>query len=209
MNDVGFKSIVDPYKTHQIKKMTIAAASGALSYAALTGLHLPQTLEVLAGIAGMCSFLYLLLEGFIKSFGMSCVRLKNHKSLKAKGILDDAMAELENAVCFHVDKQCFAVTQKYLCLPHGVILELDQIAWLYSKTQVVRWFYIPVIKISSCQIKLLDGINILAFFGKMKDTQAFNRLLVVLRSKIPELLIGYTAENRQKYQYLCAKHKDN
>jgi len=68
---------------------------------------------------------------------------------------------------------------------------------------------IPVMKIRWCKVSLLDGTDVLAFYGKVKDNQAFSNLLVALKARIPHLLLGYSAENQRLYQALVAAHKSN
>jgi len=60
-----------------------------------------------------------------------------------------------------------------------------------------------------CKVALLDGRYTLAFYGNVKDKQAFGTLLSSLKGKIPHLLLGYSTENQSIYQALVAARKSN
>ena len=200
MKTVDYKSLATQYRVRQIKKLFTAAVVMIVMFFAASVIPV-------AGLAAMIAFIYLLMES-IKAVILSLVRRKGNKVLKNKGLWNDAMTAMENAVHIQVDKQCFAVTDKYLFLPYGMILELNRIAWVYMQIQTTRFFYIPVMKMNICQFKLLDETTALAFYGKVKDMEAFKKLLLVLKLQIPELLIGYTGENQKMYQKMVAEHKN-
>ena len=194
-----YNKIIAPYKERQKKRLSCAAVAMVL------GLLLSAT--GIGFIVFVAAMVYLALEA-VRTSTLSQLQNKSIKQLKRGGVLDSIMDSLQHATTMQVDGLIYAWTDKYLCLPHGVILPLADIAWIFPFEQTIRMM-IPVCKLHWCKIQLLDGSDTLAFYGTVKDKQAFNALLVGLKSVIPHLLIGYNAENQKLYHAMVNAAKQD
>ena len=202
----SYKALVKQYKIRQIMKLFAALVVNVVMFSIVSVLSAQGVIAFMAGLTAFIAFFYFIIES-VKSLGMLYVRAKGNKALKNKGLWDDAVTAMENAMYIQVDKQRFAMTDKYLCLPYGMILELNRIAWVYMQIQRIGYFYIPIMKMSICQFRLLDETSAVGFYGKVRDMEAFKKLLLGLKLHIPELLIGYSGENQKMYQKMVAEHK--
>lgn len=196
MKQQHYNKIIASYKERQKKRLLYSAA------AMILGLLLFAT--GIGFIIFIAAMIYFVVEA-IRTSTLSQFRNKSLKKLQQQGVLDHIMDSLQHATTMQVDGVTYAWTDKYLCLPHGVILPLADIAWIFPFVKSLRYMMIPVAKLHWCKIHLLDGSETLAFYGKVKDKQAFNALLVGLKGVIPHLLIGYTPENQKLYHAMTAK----
>lgn len=201
----AYKEIVAPYKKQQVMKvlLPVLVMAASFCFAAVV----PEDINFVFGLAGTAAFLYAMMTGF-KALTLMFVRRKSHRALKKLNLLERAMADLEHAARFQVDEHCFGLTEKYLCLPHGVILQVEKLAWVYTQATRMRYMYvIPLGTVRTCQVKTVDGKETAMFYGKVKNDQAFKALLVRLLQYNPRLLIGHTAENQQRYAQRVAMYK--
>lgn len=205
MNTTGYRAIVRPYRVTQSRKLLIAAAITVASMAGLSAFSSVDFLMTLMGIVMLVSFCYLMVEGLSKTLGFMALRSQNHKQLRKNGLFNEAMRELETATVIQIDHRSFAVTDNYLCLPHGVILEKSKIAWIYPEERTVRYFGIPLKKFRNLMINLSDGTNVFASYGKIKDTQKLSDLISLLKESTSHLLFGNTEENYILYQLMTQK----
>ena len=197
MKHLYYEVLIAPYKERQRKRMLIALA------VMVAGFLLVAT--VIGGIVGLAAWIYLMLE-MVKTFALFSVRKKSLAHLEKQGKKQQVMDSLQFATRMELDGVTYAWTDEYLCLPHGVILPLNAIAWIYLFTQKVSYMMIPIMKMNSCKVRLIDGKESLVFYGKAKNKQAFAELLSALQSKIPHLLIGNTPENQAKYKEMVAAY---
>lgn len=197
MNQQYYDALIAPYKNRQKKRLLCSAGLMVL------GLALSAT--GVGAVVCVVAMIYLMLE-LTRTLSLVSVRNKCLKKLSAEGSLNQIMDSLRYAKKMQVDGMTFAWTDEYLCLPHGVLLPLAQIAWLFPFTHTIRYMMIPVIRSHSCKIYLLDGTFALGFYGKVKDTVAFEALLVELKKVVPQLLIGHSEANQQIYQAMVAAY---
>ena len=160
----------------------------------------------IGGIAGLAAMLYLMMEG-AKTCGMKLMRNKSLKMLKNSGKLKEAMESLANGKTQQLDGLTFAWSHDYFCTGYGAIYETQQIVWMFPFTQTIRYFFIPVVRNHWCKMLMTDGTERIAFYGKAKDKEAFEKLLRGLRMENPQLLIGHTQENMDRYQLRQALSK--
>lgn len=191
MNTNAYDALRAPYKSATLRKLGIAAAAMVLGMALLvTGIGL---------IIALAAFFYLMMEG-VRSITLSSLRKQSIKALKASGCLEEAMSDAEHAVKMTVDEKCFAVSDKYFYLPHGAVYPIADVLWIYPFRQTVRYLFIPIARLNWFNICLTKNRRILAFYGKVKNIEAFSSLMKLVFDRQPKLLFGYNAENEARYK---------
>ena len=192
MNTDAYEKLTAPYQERQKKRLLIAAGVMVLGFVlAATGI---------GAIAGIAAMIYLMMEG-IRTWTCRSHAKKSIKALQKAGVFDRAMGGAADANVCRIDELSYAWNDEYLYLPYGAVYPLKDVAWIYPYTHnmVVLLF---TISINACQLFLADGTQSLLFYGKAKDQEAFRKLLAGLKQTKPELLLGYSDENKQLYQQI-------
>lgn len=194
-----YDALIAPYKERQKKRILISAAVMVVGFLlAASGI---------GAVIGIVALVYAMMETG-RTASLSYVRKKSLEKLEKQGKRQQVMDSLQFAKKMELDGLTYAWTDEYLCLPHGVLLPLQHIAWVFHFTHRVTYMMIPVMKMNSCKACLLDGTDALVFYGKAKDKQAFDALLSNLKNSIPHLLIGHTPENQEKYKEMVVAYRN-
>lgn len=198
MNTQIYDDIVASYKKRQQMKLLISFGAMVLGFLlSATGV---------GAIVGIAAMIYLMIEA-VRTFGTANVRKTSMKELQSKGLHDAAMLALQQAERQQMDGLTYAWTSEFFCTGYGAIFSMQKIAWIYPFTHTVRYMMIPIVRQHWCKILMLDGTERLAFYGKVKDQSAFERMLKGMRSVNPELQIGHTPENVELYKQRVMLYK--
>lgn len=192
MNTDAYEKMIVPYKERQKKRLLTAAGVMVLGFVlAATGI---------GAIAGIAAMIYLIMEG-IRTYTCKSHERKSLKALQKAGVFDRAMGGAAGASTCQIDGLPYAWNEEFLYLPYGAVYPLKDVAWIYpyAHNMVILLF---TITINACQLFLADGTQSLLFHGKAKDQEAFRQLLAGLKQTKPELLLGYSEENKQQYQQI-------
>ena len=198
MNTQAYETFVSSYKSRQ--KTRLLASAGAM----LLGFLLAATgIGIIVALVAMVFFVVYAVRGSV---------LKSHakKSLKVlhkAGQYEHAMEAIQQVSSCQIDEQTYAWNDEYFYLPYGAVYPLKKMAWIHLFSQTVSYMFIIRFTANACKLFLNDGTETLLFYGKAKDQEAFKKLLIALKEKNPDLLLGYNAENQQLYNQIKAANK--
>ncbi len=192
MNTDAYEKLIAPYKERQRKRLLTAAGVMVLGFVlAVTGI---------GAIAGIAAMIYLMMEG-IRTYTCNSHARQSIKALQRAGVYDRAMGGAAGAASCQIDGLPYAWNEDYLYLPYGAVYPMKDVAWIYPYAHSVT-FLLFTITLNACQLFLTDGTQSLVFHGRAKDQEAFKQLLAGLLQVKPQLLLGYSEENKQLYQQI-------
>ena len=206
MKNENYRQLTAPYSTNQICRLLVPAALMVGGFMLAQLLTADHAVGLLAGLVAMAAFFIVTMQ-CVKMFCIAVVRGKNHRSLKKAGLLDRALDSMGQMETFQADHFRFGMNDEFLVLPYGGILRMDQIAWFFLQENKVRYFGIPISNSKSGMIRTLDGGSTIAFYGKPRDIAAFQKMLLELKLRVPQMLIGHTAQNVQAYNAMVQANK--
>lgn len=198
MNTQAYETFVSNYKSQQKTRLLISAGAMVLGFLlAATGIG------IIVAIAAMVFLVVYAVRGSV---------LKSHtkKSLKIlhkAGQYEHAMDAISQVTSCQIDEQTYAWNDEYFYLPYGAVYPIKKLAWIHLFAQKVSYMFIFRFTFNACKLFLTDGTETLLFYGKAKDQEAFKQLLISLKEKNPELMLGYNAENQQLYNQMKAANK--
>lgn len=122
-----------------------------------------------------------------------CVR-----NLEARGLLDAAAAELESGEYEKVGKDCGRLSRKFFFGKNsGMVLPYTDIQWIYRQN-VKRYFITLNVNLIVSTLELNQKI-LLSYNGKNRDEE-LNKVFMAVAQNNPNVLLGYTSENRKAYK---------
>lgn len=122
-----------------------------------------------------------------------CVR-----NLEARGLLDAAAAELESGEYEKVGKDCGRLSRKFFFGKNsGMVLPYTDIQWIYRQN-VKRYFITLNVNLIVSTLELNQKI-LLSYNGKNRDEE-LNKVFMAVAQNNPNVLLGYSAENRNAYK---------
>ena len=198
MQSEVYEALVKRWKKKQYAHMTACALIAVL------GILLAAT--VIGPIASMVCFCILLLA-IMRMISQNAVRRKTLKEWETQDKLADVYHTVETAQPIEMDGLTYFCTGDYFVTGYGAVYPMRQIAWIFQFTHKVNFLFLTMARQRWCKLMLLDGTERLAFWGKPKDTAAFENLLQSMRRANPNLLVGFSNENAALYAARCEIHK--
>lgn len=120
------------------------------------------------------------------------------KSLESRGLLEKAAEEMDSPDVLMIGKRKAILTEHFLFgRKMGVALPYEDVLWCYKRR--MRYNMIQIIDtlvVSTASVKNLTAINM----GGMDRKNALEAAVAKMLQANPQLLVGYTKENRKAYK---------
>lgn len=119
-------------------------------------------------------------------------------SLEERGLLDAAAADLESEACQKVGKDCARLGRQFFFgKKSGMVLPYGDIQWLYRQN-VKRNFITVAVNLIVSTNKLNQKV-MLTYNGGNRDEE-LNKVFMAVAQNNPNVLLGYSSENRNAYK---------
>ena len=120
------------------------------------------------------------------------------KALESRGLLEKAAEEMDSPDVLIIGKRKAILTEHFLFgRKMGVVLPYEDILWCYKRR--MRYNLIQIIDtlvVSTASVKDLTAINM----GGMDRKNGLETAVAKMLQANPQLLVGYTKENRKAYK---------
>jgi hypothetical protein len=121
------------------------------------------------------------------------------KALERENLLDQAANELENPEIEKIGKDCGRLSRRFLYgKGTGAVIPYSDIQWIYRR-EVKRYAVITVNVQLVVATNKINEMVVLNFSGKNKDEE-FMKIYATVAQQNPEVLVGFTGENKRQYQ---------
>ena len=118
--------------------------------------------------------------------------------LEERGLVDMAAAELESGEYEQVGKDCARLTRQFFFGKNsGMVLPYGDIQWLYRQN-VKRNFVTVNVNLIVSTNKLNQKV-MLSYNGRNRDEE-LNKVFMTVAERNPNVLLGYSSENRKAYK---------
>jgi hypothetical protein len=118
--------------------------------------------------------------------------------LEERGLVDMAAAELESGEYEQVGKDCARLTRQFFFGKNsGMVLPYGDIQWLYRQN-VKRNFVTVNVNLIVSTNKLNQKV-MMSYNGRNRDEE-LNKVFMTVAERNPNVLLGYSSENRKAYK---------
>lgn len=154
----------------------------------------------IAGLAAVIGVIYTMFRA-IMLLGLILQAKRAQKRIRGCGLWEDVRSGFSSSELFLIDAHNVYCNDRFLYLPGGIILLLEDIRWIYKFESTTRYTGIPIFKQKGVRILTLQKQGMyVALGGTIVNEQAFAALVTYLVRINPKIAVGYSKQNIAYYK---------